>query len=118
MKTQVTRNSFYRKIRLTLIGTSLILLLSSCAVTSDLETLYGIHIEKQHMEVAVISSGCTKPEHFQIKTSGKFIEIHRKQTDFCRKQPQVITLNLPLDDSLTAKLLRNPIEIVKPSWRY
>ena len=75
--------------------------ISSMAQTShQLEPLYGIEFLKNAVKVSVKSTGCTKPEHFTIKTHEKEeatqLEIIRNKPDRCRAMPKIISLELEL----------------------
>jgi len=54
----------------------------------DLETIYGVALEKGELVVRVASNGCTKAEDFKVEAnrrdSGAVITLTRERPDLCR----------------------------------
>ncbi len=60
-----------------------------------LETLYGIDINKESIEIKVRSFGCTKAKHFSIENGTSGLSIYRTQRDVCKRMPSIVSISLP-----------------------
>lgn len=68
----------------------------SCATMTDDQTgeetvLFNPAITAAALEVSVVSTGCTKAEHFYlIVTKSNEIELRRTKHDLCRAAPKLV----------------------------
>lgn len=86
-----------------------LLTLSACAAQGTkpeaLETIYGLSVFPQHLDLVVKSNGCTKAEHFKLervklsKVKGVTrhqLALHRVKPDGCRKRSEAKRIRLAL----------------------
>lgn len=100
---------FARKTKLLMVVVAALLTLSACAAQGpkieNLETIYGVSMHPEHLDIVVKSNGCTKAKHFKLervssdKVEGVTVHqlaLHRIKPDGCRKrsEPKRIRLNL------------------------
>ena len=94
--------------------------------TNITEKLYKIELSKSTVSFDVISTGCTKAEHFRVITSvitttRYQLKISRNKRDNCRAMPHLKTIEMTLPMSLQNKEvlieLKNPLAHYSPIIR-
>ena len=87
---------------LTMIGFAQASSKSSSPKSGTLEPLYGLSFSSGNVEILVTSNGCTKAEHFELKSKKvegqKLITIEKIKKDRCRAMPKIITVRLKFND--------------------
>lgn len=78
------------------------------------EVLHGIRFTEKAVVIELVSTGCTRPEHFRLIANDQNAEqtgllIQRVVPDRCRKAPKRITLRLPRTDSW-----KKPVYVLNP----
>lgn len=99
-----------------LLGSSLFmsnLLATPTHPSAVLEPLQSVQFFEQYLNIKVNSNGCTKPNHFVIKTQQHTgavqLSIKRQQADRCRAMPRIVEIKLSFKASAnTHYYIANP----------
>ena len=97
----------------TLSGLLLALGLTACSSNpfkpDSSELLFNPVLNEEGLEFSVVSTGCTKKDHFYLRVKGDEIEVRRTQRDMCRMAPHLVRFMMPLPEGESVWRIQNPV---------